>query len=121
MDPTRVFCPNKNCHARGHMGQGNIGSIRGRNNGSSAMSEALMIALGMIMGQVLLDRIRQRAFAQPDHPCEGVLLDRAHEPLAVGVQMRRPRRQEDRLHSAGLQQPVERRRELRVPNAMSRK
>jgi transposase-like protein/IS1 family transposase len=25
MDPTMVFCPNRNCHARGHRGQGNIG------------------------------------------------------------------------------------------------
>src|SRR5207245_10851222 len=25
MDPTTVFCPNGNCHARGHIGQGNIG------------------------------------------------------------------------------------------------
>src|SRR4029453_4184154 len=26
MDPTTVFCPNEHCHARGHTGQGNIGS-----------------------------------------------------------------------------------------------
>jgi transposase-like protein/IS1 family transposase len=25
MDPTTVFCPNAHCHARGHIGQGNIG------------------------------------------------------------------------------------------------
>ena len=25
MDPTNVFCPNKHCHARGQIGQGNIG------------------------------------------------------------------------------------------------
>jgi len=25
MDPTTVFCPNGHCHARGQIGQGNIG------------------------------------------------------------------------------------------------
>jgi transposase-like protein len=25
MDPTMTFCPNRHCHARGHIGQGNIG------------------------------------------------------------------------------------------------
>lgn len=25
MDPTSIFCPNLDCHARGHIGQGNIG------------------------------------------------------------------------------------------------
>jgi len=25
MDPTTVFCPNRSCHARGHIGKGNIG------------------------------------------------------------------------------------------------
>src|SRR5437867_11988091 len=49
--------------------------------------EALMIALVMIIGQVLLDRIIQGAFSQHDHLRKGLLLDGAHKPFAVGVEI----------------------------------
>jgi hypothetical protein len=54
--------------------------------------EALMIALVMIMGQVLQDRLRQGAFSQHDHLRKGLLLDGAHKPFAGGVEMGTPRR-----------------------------
>src|SRR5215475_3561229 len=44
-----------------------------------------MIALRMIMGQVLLDRIIEGAFTQYDYLTEGLLLDGAHESFAEGV------------------------------------
>src|SRR5712691_11290243 len=52
----------------------------------------VMIALVMIMGQVLLDRIIQRAFPQHDHLREGLLLDGTYESFTVRVQIRTPRR-----------------------------
>jgi hypothetical protein len=53
--------------------------------------ETLMIALRMLVGQVLLDRIIQGAFPQHDHLLQGLLLDGAHEPFAVGVESGTPR------------------------------
>src|SRR6266581_5953644 len=53
--------------------------------------EALMIALVMIMGQVLQDRIRQGAFSQHDHLRKGLFLAGAHKPFTVRVQIRAPR------------------------------
>jgi hypothetical protein len=77
--------------------------------------KTLMIALVMIMGQVLLDRIIQRAFPQHDHLRESLLLDGAHKPFAVGIEIRTARGQDDRLHTACLEQSVEGLRKLRVP------
>src|SRR5215467_11292515 len=53
--------------------------------------EPLMVALRMIVRQVLVDRIRQSVFTQYNHLRERLLLDGAHEPLAMGVQIRTPR------------------------------
>lgn len=58
------------------------------------VGKALMIALRMIVSQVLLDRIIQGVFTQYDHLLEGLLLDGAHEPFAVRVEVRTPWRQE---------------------------
>src|SRR5687768_14088418 len=49
--------------------------------------EALMMTLVMIMGQILLDCIRQGAFSQQDHLRKGLLLDGAHKPFAVGIEI----------------------------------
>jgi hypothetical protein len=46
--------------------------------------ETLMIPLRMIMAEVLVDRIRQGVFAQHHHLLQGLLLDGAHKPFAVG-------------------------------------
>jgi hypothetical protein len=46
----------------------------------------------MIMGQVLLDRIRQGAFSKHDHLSKGFLFDGAYEPFTVGVEIGTPRR-----------------------------
>jgi hypothetical protein len=54
--------------------------------------ETLMIALRMIVGQVLVDRIIEGAFTQHNHLREGLLLDGAHESLAMGIEIRAARR-----------------------------
>jgi hypothetical protein len=43
------------------------------------------------MGEVLLDRIIQGAFPEHDHLRKGLLLDGAHKPFTVRVQIRTPR------------------------------
>src|SRR5713101_1567926 len=77
--------------------------------------EALMIALRMIVGQVLVDRIIQGTFTQYHHLTQGLLLDGAYKPFTVGIQIRRPGGQDERFHTAALQQPIKRLREFGVP------
>jgi hypothetical protein len=55
------------------------------------ITETLMMALRMIVGQVLMDRIIQGAFTPHDHLLQGLLLDGAHKPFTMGVQIRTPR------------------------------
>src|SRR6266540_2410266 len=50
--------------------------------------ETLMIPLGMIVSEVLVDHVRQRGFAQHHHALQSFLLDGAHESFAVGVEIR---------------------------------
>jgi len=50
--------------------------------------ETLMIALGMIVGEVLVEHMIEGAFTQHDHPLQGLLLDGAYEPFAVRIQIR---------------------------------
>jgi hypothetical protein len=56
------------------------------------VTEALMIPLRMIMGEILVEHVIQRVFAQHHHMMLGFLLDRAHEPFAMGVEIGTPRR-----------------------------
>ena len=53
--------------------------------------ETLMIPLGVIMGEVVVDRMIQSAFTHHNHPFQGLFLDGAHEPFTVRVQIRAPR------------------------------
>ena len=70
--------------------------------------ETLMIALGMIVGEVLVDHMIQGACTQHDHPFQGLLYDGAYELFAVRMHMRTAWRQEDRFHTAVLAQRIER-------------
>jgi hypothetical protein len=83
--------------------------------GDELVGEALTIALRMIVGQVLLDRIIQGAFTQHDHLLRRLLLDGAHKPFTVGVEIRTPRRQGDWLHPVALEQAIEHPGEFGVP------
>jgi len=74
-----------------------------------------MITLSMIVSEVRVDDTTEGAFTHHDHPFQGLILDGADEPFAVGIQIRAPGRQDDRFYAAGLQEPVERLRELRIP------
>ena len=64
---------------------------------NESVIETLMIALSMIVGEVLVEHVIEGAFTQHDHPFQGLLLDRADEPLAVGIQIGAPGRQDDQF------------------------
>jgi hypothetical protein len=49
--------------------------------------QALMIALGMIMDEVLLEDRVEAPFTEYDRLIERFLFDGAHEPLAVGIEI----------------------------------
>src|SRR5438128_5052346 len=51
----------------------------------------LMIALVMIMRHILVERMLEGRFPKQDEPRETLLLDRAHPPLRIGIQIRRSR------------------------------
>jgi hypothetical protein len=52
----------------------------------------------------------QMTLANGNDVPEALVLDRANEPLSVGVQVRAPRRQAEPLHARGLQESPEVRR-----------
>jgi hypothetical protein len=51
------------------------------------MIKTLMIALLVMMRQIVMDRITQRAFTHEDHATQRFLFDQAHEALTMGIQM----------------------------------
>src|SRR6266566_6399549 len=75
----------------------------------------LMISLVMVMGQVRLDHRAERRLSDHDHPMKCFVFDRADEPLAIGIEIRAPWRQDDWLYPAGAQHSVEAMHELFVP------
>jgi hypothetical protein len=76
--------------------------------------ETLMISLGMIMRQILPQNIAERILAQDHHLMKRFLFDRAHKPLAMGIQIGTPRGQDDGFHAARLQQTVKGLGEFRI-------
>ncbi len=54
------------------------------------VAETLMIALGVIVAQILADRLIEGAFTQHDHPFQGFFLDGAYKPFAMGIEIRTP-------------------------------
>src|SRR5438093_724731 len=58
---------------------------------NAPVGETLMIPLGVIVVQVLLDRIIQGPFTQYHHLTQGLLLDGAYKPFAIGIEVWTPR------------------------------
>ena len=78
----------------------------GRLRCNELVAEALVIPFGMIVGQVLLDHVYDECcFAQHHHEMLGFLLDRAHKPFTIRIEIRTPWGQNDRFNTAGLEQP----------------
>ena len=69
---------------------------------------SLVVSLTMVVLDVLVNYEAQVAFTEHDDSVEALLLDRAHEPFRVGVQIRTSRRQSDRLDTTALQDLVKR-------------
>ena len=55
------------------------------------IAQTLMVSLGMIVRDVLIQRVAERLFADEDHLVEAFFLDRADETFAAGVQVRAKR------------------------------
>src|SRR5262245_8488122 len=68
----------------------------------------LMIPLGVIVGEELVDRMIQGTFTRHHHPFRGFFLDGAHEPFTARVQIWIPRGLEDWFHPGGLEPRIER-------------
>ena len=58
--------------------------------------KTLVISLVVVMGQVRLDHRAEGGLADHDHLIKGFVFDRADEPLAIGIEIRAPWRQDDR-------------------------
>src|SRR5215208_5579770 len=59
-----------------------------------------MISFPMVMQTELLDALSKRGLTEQDHALQAPFLDTAHEPLRVGVQIRRLWRQLHRFHAS---------------------
>ena len=63
-----------------------------RGNGPSSVDQAvvqpLMIAFSVVMDHVFSYRATKRRLSNEDHSIQAFALDRANEPLAIGVQIR---------------------------------
>jgi hypothetical protein len=59
--------------------------------------KTLVISLVVVMGQVRLDHRAERRLSDHAHLIQGFVFDRADEPLAIGIEIRAPWRQDDRL------------------------
>jgi hypothetical protein len=81
----------------------------------ASVVETLMIALGMIVGEVLVDHMIQGACTQHDHPFHSLLLARAYKPFAVRIQIGTPGRQDNGVYPAVLEEGIKRLRKFRVP------
>jgi hypothetical protein len=57
----------------------------------------------------------QGPFPKQDQPCETLLLDGSDPPLGIGVQIRAPGRQKNRLDSRSINGLLKRRTELAIP------
>src|SRR6266404_1709187 len=57
-----------------------------------SVGQALMIALRVVMGDEVVNGRPQRLLSKQDHPLQTGFLDGSHEPLGVGIQIRRSRR-----------------------------
>ena len=76
--------------------------------------ESLVVSLAMVVLDVLVNYLPQVAFTQQNDSVETFLLDGAHEPFRVGVQIRASRRQLDRLDTAALEDLAESTAEERI-------
>jgi hypothetical protein len=71
------------------------------------IAPALMIPLGMIMGEVLADDLVKEPFTEHEHLLDSLFLDGAYKSLAVGIEIGTARGQEHRFYTTVLQARIE--------------
>ena len=79
------------------------------------VADFLMGPLGVIMIDVFGDRMAWRRFSKDDHPIEAFGLDRQHEPLREGIQIRTSRWQLESVDADDLENHVESSRDSSAP------
>jgi hypothetical protein len=76
---------------------------------------SLMISLMMIMVHVLFEHMPKSTLAKQNQPRQDLVLDRLHPAFRVGIQIRRPRRQDHALDPYAINDLLKRWAELSVP------
>jgi len=77
--------------------------------------QPLVVSLAMIMHHEFVHGLPQRAFSEQNYSLQARFLDGSDKALGMGIQIRRARRQFDRLHSRALQDLQEFRSEQGIP------
>src|SRR5438067_5773293 len=79
------------------------------------IAKSLMVSLAVIVRHKLVDDMAQTSLAEENHPIETLFADRAHEPLRVGIGIRRLDRRLRDTHAGVLKDAPESVHPLRVP------
>jgi hypothetical protein len=75
---------------------------------------SLMVSFLMIMGIVLFQNVSEGPFSKQNEPRQDFLFHGSHPSLRIGIQIGAPRRQDNTLNSARVNQVLKRRAELAI-------
>jgi hypothetical protein len=81
------------------------------------VAEPLLVPLPVVVRRELVERTDEAPFAEQDQSVQALLTNRPHEPLRVGVGVRRLERRQDHAHACPFQKASESGRPLAVPVA----
>src|SRR5438874_1077516 len=79
------------------------------------IAESLMVPFAMIVRHKLIDDVAQTSLTEDNHPIETLFANRAHEPLRVGIGIRRLNRGLHDAHAGVFDDAPESVHPLRVP------
>src|SRR5262245_14672486 len=77
--------------------------------------ESLMVPLAVIVRHKLINNVAQTSLPEENHPVQTLFADRAHEPLRVGIGIRRLNRRLHDAHAGVFDDALESLHPLRVP------
>jgi len=79
------------------------------------VAEALVVPLAVVVRHELVEDATQAPFSEEDEPIETLFANRAHEPLRVGIGVRRLNRRPNNAHPRAFHDEAKSVRPLRVP------
>ncbi len=80
-----------------------------------SIAESLVVPLAVIVRHKLVDDVAQTSLPEENDPIETLFTDRAHEPLRVGIGIRRLNRRLQDAHAGAFDEAPECARPFRVP------